>query len=187
MSATRASRVPVSALNSVDLPTFGRPTRATTGSMACVPVRDQPAPRGCGAPGLDFAGIGLQQQQVACRDGRVAHAVRRLSCRARASGRSRRRASAGSPRSRRPPAYRLTSTGAGERAAQHRVLGPHRRAVAPAEGHHACCRRPSRRACRCPRRARDGSRGRVPTRAGPCRGRAWRCVPGTRRRKRRRR
>ena len=33
-SATMASRVPVSTLKSVDLPTFGRPTRATTGNMA---------------------------------------------------------------------------------------------------------------------------------------------------------
>ena len=34
-SATMASRVPVSTLNSVDLPTLGRPTSAMTGSMAC--------------------------------------------------------------------------------------------------------------------------------------------------------
>src|SRR5579863_3549371 len=33
-SATIASRVPVSTLNSVDLPTLGRPTSATMGSMA---------------------------------------------------------------------------------------------------------------------------------------------------------
>src|SRR5215468_2249988 len=33
-SATMASRVPVSTLNSVDLPTLGRPTRAMTGNMA---------------------------------------------------------------------------------------------------------------------------------------------------------
>src|SRR5690242_8851311 len=32
-SATMASRVPVSTLNRVDLPTLGRPTRATMGSM----------------------------------------------------------------------------------------------------------------------------------------------------------
>ncbi|CSC30271.1 Uncharacterised protein [Vibrio cholerae] len=32
-SATNASRVRVSRLNSVDLPTFGRPTRATTGTI----------------------------------------------------------------------------------------------------------------------------------------------------------
>src|SRR5271163_2351390 len=33
-SATNASRVPVMALNKVDLPTFGRPINATTGSIA---------------------------------------------------------------------------------------------------------------------------------------------------------
>jgi hypothetical protein len=33
-----ASRVCVKVLNSVDLPTFGRPTIATTGSMARIPV-----------------------------------------------------------------------------------------------------------------------------------------------------
>src|ERR1700726_2416453 len=33
-SATNASRVPVMALNKVDLPTFGRPIRATTGSTS---------------------------------------------------------------------------------------------------------------------------------------------------------
>src|SRR6516165_4380658 len=41
-SATMASRVPVSTLNRVDLPTFGRPTSAMTGNMAaaarCAPL-----------------------------------------------------------------------------------------------------------------------------------------------------
>src|SRR5687767_13616706 len=88
MSATRASRVPVSALNSVDLPTFGRPTRATTGSMACGPgPRSARSPR-CGAPGLDFAGIGLHQQQVARGDRRIAHAAApRLAARQKLPGR----------------------------------------------------------------------------------------------------
>src|SRR6516165_11417300 len=40
-SATMASRVPVSTLNSVDLPTFGRPTSAMTGNMAA-PARGAP-------------------------------------------------------------------------------------------------------------------------------------------------
>ena len=34
-SATRASRLRVKRLNSVDLPTFARPTRATTGNIRC--------------------------------------------------------------------------------------------------------------------------------------------------------
>ena len=37
-SATNASRVPVMALNNVDLPTFGRPISATTGSTRCITV-----------------------------------------------------------------------------------------------------------------------------------------------------
>src|ERR1043165_6491840 len=39
MFATSASRVRVSTLNNVDLPTFGRPTRATTGSMIVTGTR----------------------------------------------------------------------------------------------------------------------------------------------------
>src|SRR5687767_8578901 len=86
MSATRASRVPVRALNSVDLPTFGRPTRATTGSMAYGP-QSACGPR-CGAPGLDFPGISLHQQQVARRNRRVAHAAAsRLAARQELPGR----------------------------------------------------------------------------------------------------
>src|ERR1700730_12204608 len=51
-SATMASRVPVSTLNSVDLPTFGRPTRATTGNMAAG------EPGGPVSPLLGFRGRG---------------------------------------------------------------------------------------------------------------------------------
>src|SRR5690606_23122440 len=48
MSATRASRERVSTLNRVDLPTLGRPTRATTGSIAGAPSQLQRHPDSVG-------------------------------------------------------------------------------------------------------------------------------------------
>src|SRR6185312_8096274 len=66
MSATRASRLRVSTLNRVDLPTFGRPTRATTGSMAGASFRRSGRGQAIGADAalhvLDINGVAYHQR-----------------------------------------------------------------------------------------------------------------------------
>ena len=58
--ATKASRLRVSWLNSVDLPTLGRPTKASTGSMMSVSRFD--------VVGFQGTVVGVDKQPVAPRD-----------------------------------------------------------------------------------------------------------------------
>src|SRR5215472_12043025 len=92
-----ASRVPVSTLNSVDLPTFGRPTRAIMGNMAALTARGTPLAglRGHrlarrGRHPERFHAIGVDDTAVVDDDHHIAH-YQRLGADACSAGRDPRR------------------------------------------------------------------------------------------------